>query len=47
VGLGEEQGGRLLPDDGWFEALERLITHPRERPPPGPQGEDVGKATDG
>jgi hypothetical protein len=29
--LGEAQGGRLVPDDGWFEALERLIIHPRER----------------
>jgi glycosyltransferase involved in cell wall biosynthesis len=31
VGLGEEQGGRLVPDDGWFEALERLVAHRRER----------------
>jgi glycosyltransferase involved in cell wall biosynthesis len=29
--LGEEQGGRLVPDDGWFEALDRLISRPRER----------------
>jgi hypothetical protein len=29
--LGEEQGGRLVPDDGWFEALDRLVTHGRER----------------
>jgi hypothetical protein len=29
--LGEERGGRLVPDDEWFEVLERLITHPRER----------------
>jgi glycosyltransferase involved in cell wall biosynthesis len=29
--LGEEQGGRLVADDGWFEALERLVTHGRER----------------
>lgn len=31
LGLGEEQGGRLVPDDGWFEALERLVAHRRER----------------
>jgi glycosyltransferase involved in cell wall biosynthesis len=31
AGLGEEQGGRLVPDDGWFEALERLVTQRRER----------------
>jgi glycosyltransferase involved in cell wall biosynthesis len=30
-GLGEEQGGRLVSDDGWLEALERLVTHGRER----------------
>jgi glycosyltransferase involved in cell wall biosynthesis len=30
-GLGEEQGGRLVPDDGWFDALDRLITRRRER----------------
>jgi glycosyltransferase involved in cell wall biosynthesis len=26
AGLGEEHGGRLVPDDGWFEALDDLIT---------------------
>jgi len=31
VGLGEKQGGRLVPDDGWFEALARLVDKPRER----------------
>jgi glycosyltransferase involved in cell wall biosynthesis len=31
AGLGEKQGGRLVPDDGWEAALERLITSPRER----------------
>jgi glycosyltransferase involved in cell wall biosynthesis len=31
VGLGEEQGGRLVPDDGWFEALDRLVSRGRER----------------
>jgi len=30
-GMGEQQGGRLVPDDGWHEALERLITSGRER----------------
>jgi glycosyltransferase involved in cell wall biosynthesis len=29
--LGEAQGGRLVPDDGWYEALERLVTARRER----------------
>jgi glycosyltransferase involved in cell wall biosynthesis len=29
--LGEEEGGRLVPDDGWVEALERLIDGRRER----------------
>lgn len=31
VGLGEKQGGRLVPDDGWHEALARLVDKPRER----------------
>lgn len=31
VGMGEKQGGRLVPDDGWYEALSRLIDKPRER----------------
>jgi glycosyltransferase involved in cell wall biosynthesis len=30
-GLGEAQGGRLVPDDGWFDALDRLVTRRRER----------------
>jgi glycosyltransferase involved in cell wall biosynthesis len=29
--LGEEQGGRLVTDDGWFAAVDRLVTHSRER----------------
>lgn len=29
--LGEKQGGRLVPDDGWFEAIGRLVEKPRER----------------
>lgn len=31
LGMGEEQGGRLVPDDGWYDALERLIVNGRER----------------
>ena len=31
AGLGESEGGRLVPDDGWHDALERLVTHRRER----------------
>jgi glycosyltransferase involved in cell wall biosynthesis len=30
-GLGEGQGGRLVPDDGWFDALDRLVRKNRER----------------
>ncbi|HEX4806904.1 MAG TPA: hypothetical protein VFU94_13480 [Conexibacter sp.] len=29
--LGEAEGGRLVPDDGWAEALGRLVEKPRER----------------
>jgi glycosyltransferase involved in cell wall biosynthesis len=31
VGLGERQGGRLVPDDGWHEALDELIRNGRLR----------------
>jgi glycosyltransferase involved in cell wall biosynthesis len=31
LGLGEEQGGRLVPDDRWLEALGRLVTDHRDR----------------
>lgn len=31
AGLGEKQGGRLVADDGWYDALVRLIDRPRER----------------
>ncbi len=31
LGLGEAEGGWLVPDDGWFEALDRLATHEHER----------------
>jgi glycosyltransferase involved in cell wall biosynthesis len=30
-GFGEEQGGWLVPDDGWPEALRRLVTNAEER----------------
>lgn len=31
VGMGEAEGGRLVPDDGWHTPLERLIVNSRER----------------
>jgi glycosyltransferase involved in cell wall biosynthesis len=31
AGLGEKQGGRLVPDDRWHEALDELIRSPRAR----------------
>jgi glycosyltransferase involved in cell wall biosynthesis len=31
AGMGEAQGGRLVPDDGWYDALLRLVDKPRER----------------
>jgi glycosyltransferase involved in cell wall biosynthesis len=31
LGLGEKQGGRLVADDEWFDALARLVDQPRER----------------
>jgi hypothetical protein len=31
VGLGEKQGGRLVANDGWHEALTSLLDKPRER----------------
>jgi hypothetical protein len=31
AGLGEKQGGRLVPDDAWFEALDRLVDGARDR----------------
>lgn len=30
-GLGELEGGRLVPDDCWFEAMDRLASNPGER----------------
>jgi glycosyltransferase involved in cell wall biosynthesis len=31
AGLGEKQGGRLVPDDGWFDALDALVRNDRAR----------------
>lgn len=31
VDLGERQGGRLVADDGWYEALSRVLDKPRAR----------------
>jgi hypothetical protein len=31
AGMGEKQGGRLVPDDRWFEALVRIVDKERER----------------
>jgi len=31
AGMGESQGGRLVPDDQWYEALLRLVDKARER----------------
>jgi hypothetical protein len=31
VGHGEKQGGRLVADDGWYEALTRIVDKARER----------------
>jgi hypothetical protein len=30
-GLGEQQGGMLADDDGWFDALDHLVRNPRAR----------------
>jgi glycosyltransferase involved in cell wall biosynthesis len=31
AGMGEREGGRLVPDDRWYEELERLVVKRRER----------------
>jgi glycosyltransferase involved in cell wall biosynthesis len=31
IGLGEKQGGRLVPDDRWYEELQRLVDDERAR----------------
>lgn len=31
LGMGEQQGGRLVPDDGWHDALDRLLADARGR----------------
>jgi glycosyltransferase involved in cell wall biosynthesis len=43
LGLGEEQGGRLVPDEGWFEALDRLVSQGRERRRLGREGKKWAK----
>jgi glycosyltransferase involved in cell wall biosynthesis len=43
AGLGEEEGGQLVPDDGWFDALDRLVTSPRERHRLGRKGQAWAK----
>jgi len=30
-GLGESEGGRLVPDDRWFDAIDALVRRPRDR----------------
>jgi glycosyltransferase involved in cell wall biosynthesis len=30
-GLGEPEGGRMVPDHGWFDALDQLVSRGRER----------------
>jgi glycosyltransferase involved in cell wall biosynthesis len=43
AGLGEDQGGRLVPDDGWFEALDRLVASRRDRKRLGRKGRKWAK----
>lgn len=31
AGLGEEEGGRLVEDDRWYEELDALVSNPRQR----------------
>jgi hypothetical protein len=31
AGMGEKQGGRLVPDDRWYEELIRLVDKPKDR----------------
>jgi glycosyltransferase involved in cell wall biosynthesis len=31
LGMGEDQGGRLVEDDGWYEALDRLVRDHADR----------------
>lgn len=31
TGMGEQQGGRLVADDRWYEEIRRLVEKPRER----------------
>lgn len=38
IDLGEKQGGRLVPDDQWFDALDALVTDARARKQLGERG---------
>ncbi len=38
VGMGEDEGGRLVADDRWYEELERLVLTPTERAKLGERG---------
>jgi glycosyltransferase involved in cell wall biosynthesis len=31
VEMGEDEGGRLVPDDRWYEELDAMVSHPQER----------------
>lgn len=42
--LGEKQGGRLVPDHGWVEAIGRLVEKPRERRKLAKQARKWGRA---
>jgi glycosyltransferase involved in cell wall biosynthesis len=38
VGMGEREGGRLVPADRWFEQLDRLLSSARDRRKLGKRG---------
>ncbi len=44
VDLGEKEGGRLVPDDGWCDAIVRLLDRPRERRKLAKQARKWGRA---
>jgi glycosyltransferase involved in cell wall biosynthesis len=43
VGFGEEQGGRLVDDDGWFDALNDLVKDGKARKKLGKRGQKWAK----
>ena len=43
VGFGEEQGGRLVQDDGWFDALDELVRDGKARKKLGKRGQKWAK----